>query len=139
MNELTYDQIKNNNLRVCPVCSEILEKNDGKIIIHDAESHIEITPRMWKHSEHDMFHALFLTEGRHFFLCNTDEFDENTLERIKFKNEEDAVRWSISIRGKIYCLTEFNDETYIILNDDGTILKDEEVEAMVFNYMMGMR
>mgnify|MGYP001545971728 CR=1 FL=1 len=132
----TYEEIKKCKLTICPKCKEILEKNNGKIPITGESKITNFKPKMWKHSERDVYHAWILIEGRHVFLCGTDEFDELTLKRIRPLEMEDSNIWNISINGKSLKIIEYENERYEILYEDGTIVKDEEIEAKVFNHMM---
>ncbi len=61
------------------------------------------------------------------------------MKRIRPLENEESNMWSISVNGKIYKIVEFEDDNYEILNSDGTIVKDEEIEAKVFNFMMSIK
>jgi len=45
----------------------------------------------------------------------------------------------MSINGKLFFIIEGENDVYEILNEDGTIVKDEEIEAIVFNHMMRIK
>lgn len=120
------------------VCSAIMEANNGAVDIEGMNTVHDFQPIMWRHSDHDVYHALIDVGPRHVILCQTDEFDEQTLKRIKPLSME-GDGFSISVKGDIYRIVELDDGRYEILNTDGTIVKDEEVEAHVFNYMTFIR
>ncbi|MCP4134037.1 MAG: hypothetical protein GY754_23905 [bacterium] len=142
MAEYSYEEIIENNYPVCERCDEILKQGNGTIPIEGLEIVDGIRPKMWRHSARDVYHAWVRIEGRHIFLCATKEFDETILKRIQplhLDNAEEAYTWNVSINGNIFLIVEHGKEQYEILNEDGTIVMDEVVEAKVFNHMIAAR
>lgn len=135
---ITFNDVLESGLPMCNKCRALLENEKGtvEIVGIDVEQHFR--PRMWRHSERDVFHAWIYIAGRHVILCGTDEFDERTLKRIKPLKIDDNLSWQIFIDGKTYTILDHEDGTYEILNQDGTIVKDEIIEARVFHYMMNL-
>ena len=71
------------------------------------------------------------------FLCGTDEFDEKSLKRlIPIKKHED-FSWKIFIQGHLYHVVEYGD-AYELLHEDGSIVKNEQIEAILFNHMFAI-
>jgi len=136
MPNLTYKEVIDENKPICEKCAEILKRNNGTVNISSDDSNINFSPQMWRHSIMDVYHAWVLIEDRYIFICGTNEFDEKNLKRIRPLKMEENYSWTISIKGKIYQIIEFEGQGYEILNEDRTIVKDEEIEAKVFNYMM---
>ena len=134
-----YKEILEQKLPLCEKCREVMEENEGTILIEGNIEETRLVPRMWKHSELDLYHAWIRVNDRHIFLCGSDEFDELTLKRIRPLKREDINSWTVAIHGKTYHVIEGEDSAYEILNDDGTIVKDEEIEAKVFNHMVNIR
>jgi hypothetical protein len=136
---LSFEEINEKGLPVCSACRTILENEGGSVEISGFGEAAVVRPRMWRHSERDVYHAWVYMAGRHVFLCGTDEFDERTLKRVKPLKLEKNISWQVAINGKIYTITDYGDDRYEILNPDGSLVKDEEIEARVFNYMTGIR
>ncbi len=136
MFEITYDEIKINNYQICETCGEALEKDNDHVTVKGREKEVAIDPMFWKHSDKDVYHALIMIGDRYHFLCKTDEFDNKTLKRVRSIANEDHKYWTLSVKGQIYNIVEYNDAGYEIISEDGKIVKNEEVEAMVFNHMI---
>ncbi len=139
MPAVTYKDIIEKNYPFCEKCREHLEKGDGSVAVSGQGSLAEIKPVLWKHSELDVFHAWILVGERHIFLCGTDEFDEISLKRLRPLKREEINSWNLFIHGAMYIVVEGDDSNYEILNEEGIIVKDEEIEARVFNHMMHIR
>jgi len=139
MPDLSYKDVVLNGHPVCSACKVILEKENGDIEVRFLGQSLKAEPVMWRHSELDMYHGWIKVGERHVFLCGTDEFDEMTLKRIRPLKREEINSWNIFINGSMYTVVEGDDSNYEILNEEGTIVKDEEIEARVFNYMMHIR
>lgn len=136
---VTYEEIIEKNYPLCEKCREYLEKSNGTITVSGQGIVQEIRPVLWKHSELDVYHGWILAGERHIFLCGTDEFDEITLKRIRPLKREEINSWNLFINGSMYTVVEGDDSNYEILSEEGTIVKDEEIEARVFNHMMYIR
>ena len=135
MPEKSYEEIISEKLPLCPECAVLLEKNNGMVHIHEPGKTISVRPIMWNYSEKDYYHAIVRIDGRNIFLCETDEFDEKSLKRIIPRKRDDVNEWNISLKGKLYRIVCSEDDSYEIINEDGTIVKDEEIEASVFMHM----
>jgi len=131
----TYDEIIRQNLSICSKCSKILAVNHGVVIVKGSGSELQINPAMWKHSENDVYHALIRVNEKYVFLCGTADFDRISLKRIRPIRREDINSWNLFIDGKMYFIIESENRVYEILNEDGTIVKDVEIEAKVYNHM----
>jgi hypothetical protein len=138
MGKLRVKDIESCKSFICPQCYDILIKYNGLIPI-EGENVQSVEPKLWKHSEKDLYHAWVKVHNRHVILCGSHEFDEMTLKRIRpIKKEENEI-WNISIRGNIYQIYELGEDGYEILDEEGMIVKDEEIEARVFTYMIGIK
>lgn len=135
MNFISFKDTLESGFPVCERCREILDMTGGKIAVQGLNMVYEIEPNMWKHSLKDKFHAIVYMGFRHVFLCDTSEFDLISLKRIRPLIREGSETWSLSIDGRLFHITETNEGTYEILNEDGTIVKDEVIEAKIFNHM----
>ncbi len=139
MPEITIQEIIDRKLPFCERCREVLESNGGSVIVSASDFHESVKPVMWKHSELDVYHAWVLVGERHVFLCGTDEFDEISLKRLRPLKREEIDTWNVYIHGAMYTVVEGDDNNYEILNEEGTIVKNEEIEARIFNHMMHIR
>jgi|GEM_PF-1990944 len=138
MTKLFIKDIESFKSAICPICYDIIIKNNGFIPVQ-GENVQSIEPRMWKHSEKDLYHGWIKVHNRYIILCGSQEFDELTLKRIRPLQKEENEIWNISIKGNMYQIYELGDDAYEILDDEGLIVKDEEIEARVFTYMTGIR
>jgi hypothetical protein len=139
MNFISYEEALESGHPICERCREILEMTGGKIAVQGFDSVHEIEPNMWKHSLRDKFHAIVYMGFRHVFLCDSPEFDQISLKRIRPIIREGSETWSLSIDGRLFYVAETDEGMYEILNEDGTIVKDEVIEARIFNHMMSMK
>ncbi len=136
---LSFEEIDGKGLPICSACRAILEDEGGRIDISGYGETSVLRPRMWRHSGWDIYHAWVYLAGRHVFLCGTDEFDEKTLNRVRPLKLEKNISWQVAVKGKIYTIADYGDDRLEILNPDGSLVKDGDIEARVFNYMKGMR
>ncbi len=139
MSDLSFKDVMSKGHPVCSICRAILEKEKGTIEVNSLGQCVQVEPVMWRHSELDMYHGWIKVGERHILLCGTDEFDEMTLKRIRPLKREEINSWSLFINGEMYTVVERDDSNYEILNEEGTIVKDEEIEARIFNHMMHIR
>jgi len=136
MFEINYNELKINNYTICESCQKAIEKENGKVKIKGRTNEIFVDPMFWKHSDKDVYHALIMIGKRYHFLCQTNEFDTETLKRIRSNTNEEHKNWTLAVKGKIYHIIEYDNAGYEIISEDGTIVKNEEVEAMIFNHMI---
>jgi hypothetical protein len=139
MNFISYKEALESGFPVCGRCREILEMTGGKIAVQGLHTVYDVEPNMWKHSLRDKFHAIVYMGFRHVFLCDTPEFDQISLKRIRPIIREGSETWSLSLGGKLFYVAETDEGMYEVLNEDGTIVKDEVIEARIFNHMMSMK
>ena len=139
MPDLSFNEVIASGYKICESCKKILEEQEGLVTVCSMSGELQVNPIMWRHSELDMYHGRIEVGDRHIFLCGTDEFDEKTLKRIRPLKREEINSWNLFINGAMYTVVEGDDSNYEILSEEGTIVKDEEIEARIFNYMMHIR
>jgi hypothetical protein len=123
---------------MCPDCRAVLEAHNGEVEVENAISISYMAPELWRHSERELWHACIRVHDRYIFLCATDEYDEKTRKRLKPMKHGENYIWKFFKNGRLYQIVEY-DHHYEILSDAGAIVKDEQIEAVVFNHMIHFR
>jgi len=132
---LSYDEIKKKGFFFCEKCAEHLDRNHGKVLIETATSVIETNPILWRHSELEEYHATFKIDGKTYFICGNNLYDPITLKRLVPDTKNTKNEIDLYIKGVIYKVLIISREEYAILNSNGSILKDSEIEGIIYNHM----